>query len=110
MTRCGFFFNCMHVAGQSDPTCDFLIFFNHDLRHMYHAFACTSRKRFRTMVFGQPYRLSELKGTRALEQDFPYLNGQGEALVAFAGLGMGMEQRSTLLRRATGVFCSMPAL
>ena len=41
------------------------------------------------MVIGQPYRLSELKGTRALEQDLPYLNGQGEALVAFAGLGMG---------------------
>ena len=41
------------------------------------------------MGIGQPSILSELKGTRALEQDLPYLNGQGEALIAFAGLGMG---------------------
>ena len=41
-------------------------FSSNDLRHTYHAFACRSRKRSRTMVIGQPYRLSEVLRVREL--------------------------------------------
>ena len=64
-------------------------FSSNDLRHMYHAFSGISRKRARTMVLGQPYRLHELKGTKALERDRGHLGDCTEVFLAFSGLGMG---------------------